>query len=73
MEVVVVSSGAIAEGMRRLGWTVAAPSSARAAGRLAAVGQMGLVQAYESRPSAPWPAPRRCCSPTTTWPTASAT
>lgn len=46
-EVVLVSSGAIAEGMQRLGW----PKRPRAVHELqaaAAVGQMGLVQAYES-------------------------
>jgi len=44
--VVLVSSGAIAEGMQRLGW----PTRPRAIHDLqaaAAVGQMGLVQAYE--------------------------
>ena len=46
-EIVLVSSGAIAEGMQRLGW----PSRPRAIHELqaaAAVGQMGLVQAYEA-------------------------
>src|SRR4029079_1206111 len=46
-EVVMVSSGAIAEGMKRLGW----PSRPRAVHELqaaAAVGQMGLAQIYES-------------------------
>ncbi len=44
--VVLVSSGAIAEGMQRLGW----PTRPRAIHDLqaaAAVGQMGLIQAYE--------------------------
>lgn len=46
-EVVLVSSGAIAEGMRRLGWT-ARPRAVRELQAAAAVGQMGLVQGYES-------------------------
>ncbi len=46
-EVVLVSSGAIAEGMQRLGWTKR-PSAIHALQAAAAVGQMGLVQAYEA-------------------------
>ncbi|MFA6969772.1 MAG: glutamate 5-kinase [Gallionella sp.] len=46
-EVVLVSSGAIAEGMQRLGWN-ARPSAIHELQAAAAVGQMGLVQAYES-------------------------
>lgn len=46
-EVVLVSSGAIAEGMQRLGWNTR-PSSIHELQAAAAVGQMGLVQAYES-------------------------
>lgn len=46
-EVVLVSSGAVAEGMQRLGWTKR-PSSTAALQAAAAVGQMGLVQVYES-------------------------
>ncbi len=46
-EVVVVSSGAIAEGINRLGWTHR-PSAIHELQAAAAVGQMGLVQAYES-------------------------
>jgi len=46
-EVVLVSSGAIAEGMKRLHWT-SRPSSVHELQAAAAVGQMGLVQAYES-------------------------
>ncbi|OGS92423.1 MAG: glutamate 5-kinase [Gallionellales bacterium GWA2_60_18] len=46
-EVVLVSSGAIAEGMQRLGWN-ARPASIHDLQAAAAVGQMGLVQAYES-------------------------
>ena len=45
-EVVLVSSGAIAEGMARLGW-VQRPTSMHDLQAAAAVGQMGLVQAYE--------------------------
>jgi len=46
-EVALVSSGAIAEGMQRLGWKVR-PNSLHDLQAAAAVGQMGLVQAYES-------------------------
>ena len=46
-EVVLVSSGAIAEGMQRLGWKKR-PASIHELQAAAAVGQMGLVQAYES-------------------------
>ena len=46
-EVVLVSSGAIAEGMQRLGWSTR-PTSIHNLQAAAAVGQMGLVQAYES-------------------------
>jgi glutamate 5-kinase len=45
--VVLVSSGAIAEGMMRLGWT-SRPHAMHALQAAAAVGQMGLAQAYES-------------------------
>ena len=45
--VVLVSSGAIAEGMQRLGWG-RRPSRMHELQAAAAVGQMGLVQAYES-------------------------
>lgn len=45
-EVVLVSSGAIAEGMKRLGW-VTRPVRVCELQAAAAVGQMGLVQAYE--------------------------
>jgi len=44
---VLVSSGAIAEGMLRLGWRKR-PSAIHEQQAAAAVGQMGLVQAYES-------------------------
>ena len=45
-EVILVSSGAIAEGMQRLGWKKR-PASIHDLQAAAAVGQMGLVQAYE--------------------------
>ena len=46
-EVVMVSSGAIAEGIKRLGWT-RRPSEIHELQAAAAVGQMGLAQVYES-------------------------
>ena len=46
-QVVLVSSGAVAEGMQRLGWK-RRPHALHALQAAAAVGQMGLVQAYES-------------------------
>ena len=46
-EVVLVSSGAIAEGMQRLGWKKR-PHAVNELQAAAAVGQMGLVQAYEA-------------------------
>ncbi|HTP46730.1 MAG TPA: glutamate 5-kinase [Casimicrobiaceae bacterium] len=46
-EIVLVSSGAIVEGMQRLGWAKR-PAAIHALQAAAAVGQMGLVQAYES-------------------------
>ena len=45
--VVLVSSGAVAEGMKRLGWA-RRPQQIHELQAAAAVGQMGLVQAYES-------------------------
>ncbi|WP_305075402.1 glutamate 5-kinase [Propionivibrio sp.] len=50
-EVVLVSSGAIACGMQRLGWEKR-PSAVHDLQACAAVGQMGLVQVYESAFSA---------------------
>jgi glutamate 5-kinase len=47
-ELVMVSSGAIAEGMKRLGWSIR-PSDLSELQAAAAVGQMGLVQMYESQ------------------------
>lgn len=46
-EIVLVSSGAIAEGMQRLGWRKR-PHALHELQAAAAVGQMGVVQAYES-------------------------
>jgi glutamate 5-kinase len=46
-QVVMVSSGAIAEGMQRLGWAKR-PTDIHELQAAAAVGQMGLVQVYES-------------------------
>ncbi len=46
-QVLLVSSGAIAEGMQRLGW-VRRPREVHELQAAAAVGQMGLAQAYES-------------------------
>lgn len=46
-EVVLVSSGAIAAGIKRLGWS-SRPHEIHALQAAAAVGQMGLAQAYES-------------------------
>jgi glutamate 5-kinase len=47
-EVVMVSSGAIAEGMKRLGWATR-PRELPELQAAAAVGQMGLAQMYESQ------------------------
>jgi len=47
-ELVMVSSGAIAEGMQRLGWTTR-PTDLNELQAAAAVGQMGLVQMYETK------------------------
>jgi len=47
-EVVMVSSGAIAEGMKRLGWATR-PKEIHELQAAAAVGQMGLAQIYESK------------------------
>lgn len=48
VEVVVVSSGSVAEGMSRLGWTVR-PEQLHELQAAAAVGQMGLVQTWEAQ------------------------
>lgn len=47
-ELVMVSSGAIAEGMKRLGWATR-PKEVHELQAAAAVGQMGLAQMYESK------------------------
>ncbi|WPB57682.1 glutamate 5-kinase [Xylophilus sp. GOD-11R] len=47
-EVVMVSSGAIAEGMKRLGWS-SRPHAINELQAAAAVGQMGLAQMYETQ------------------------
>ncbi len=47
-EVIMVSSGAIAEGMKRLGWTQR-PHAIHELQAAAAVGQMGLAQIYETK------------------------
>ncbi|WP_180132520.1 glutamate 5-kinase [Rhodoferax sp. BLA1] len=47
-EVIMVSSGAIAEGMKRLGWTTR-PHEIHELQAAAAVGQMGLAQMYETK------------------------
>jgi len=47
-EIIMVSSGAIAEGMKRLGWAKR-PHEIHELQAAAAVGQMGLVQMYESK------------------------
>jgi glutamate 5-kinase len=47
IELVLVSSGAVAEGMTRLGWTKR-PHALHELQAAAAVGQMGLVQTWES-------------------------
>jgi glutamate 5-kinase len=46
-EVILVSSGAIAEGIKRLGWTTR-PKAIHELQAAAAVGQMGLIQSYET-------------------------
>jgi glutamate 5-kinase len=47
-EVIMVSSGAIAEGMKRLGWATR-PKAVQELQAAAAVGQMGLAQMYETK------------------------
>ena len=47
-EVIMVSSGAIAEGMKRLGWATR-PKEIHELQAAAAVGQMGLAQMYETK------------------------
>ena len=47
-EVIMVSSGAVAEGMKRLGWSTR-PRQIHELQAAAAVGQMGLAQMYETK------------------------
>lgn len=47
VDIVLVSSGSIGEGMRRLGWEHR-PSAVHKLQTAAAVGQMGLIQSYEA-------------------------
>lgn len=47
-ELIMVSSGAIAEGMKRLGWSTR-PTAVNELQAAAAVGQMGLAQMYETK------------------------
>jgi glutamate 5-kinase len=47
IDVILVSSGSIVEGMKRLGWSTK-PNDVHKLQAAAAVGQMGLIQAYES-------------------------
>ena len=47
-ELIMVSSGAVAEGMKRLGWA-SRPKEINELQAAAAVGQMGLVQMYETK------------------------
>lgn len=47
-EVIMVSSGAVAEGMKRLGWATR-PTEIQELQAAAAVGQMGLAQMYETK------------------------
>jgi glutamate 5-kinase len=48
VDVVIVSSGSVAEGMKRLGWS-SRPKLLNELQAAASVGQMGLIQAYESK------------------------
>ncbi|MCX8521809.1 MAG: glutamate 5-kinase [Rhodoferax sp.] len=47
-EIIMVSSGAVAEGMKRLGWA-SRPKAIQELQAAAAVGQMGLAQMYETK------------------------
>ena len=47
IDVILVSSGSIVEGMKRLNWNEK-PDDVHKLQAAAAVGQMGLIQAYES-------------------------
>ena len=71
-EMLLVSSGAVAEGMTRLGWD-RRPHALHELQAAAAVGQMGLIQAMSRDSGDTACTPRRCCLPTMTSPTASDT
>ena len=71
-EVVMVSSGAIAEGMKRLGWTTR-PHEVHELQAAAAVGQMGLAQMYETKLREQGMGSAQVLLPMRTWLTASAT
>ena len=71
-EVVLVSSGAVAEGMQRLGFDKR-PTSIDELQACAAVGQMGLAQIYETSFRAHNIRTAQVLLTHATWPTASAT
>ena len=59
-EVIMVSSGAIAEGMKRLGWATR-PKGIHELQAAAAVGQMGLAQVYDPNCARAALAALKCC------------
>ena len=63
-QVIWVSSGAVAEGVVRLGWSKR-PKKMHELQAAAAVGQMGIIEAYEKRSTES--RPLRSCSHTPTW------
>ena len=71
-EVVLVSSGAVAEGMQRLGWKKR-PHALHELQAAAAVGQMGVVQLTRPASAATNCMQRKCSLRMMTFPTASAT
>jgi glutamate 5-kinase len=71
LEVVMVSSGAIAEGMKRLGWT-SRPTELSSCRPPRPWGRWAWPRCTRASCRAMAWAARRCCSPTPTWPTASA-
>lgn len=72
VELVLVSSGAVAAGMSRLGWA-SRPKAVHELQAAAAVGQMGLIRAWSRALRAAISRPRRFWSPMTICPIASAT